>query len=62
MISSDDEVSESTNTGQKRKKGVVNEDKYKRNVVKKAKIKGVEHVNWSGKLVPAKQPGSTTCG
>lgn len=38
----------------KRKKGVVNRDSYKRNVIKKAKLQGVEHINYCGKVVPAK--------
>ena len=53
-MSSDEEIIDDPKP--KRKKGVVNEDKYKRNVIKTAKLRGEEHVNWSGKLVPAKQP------
>lgn len=37
-----------------RKKGVVNTEKYKRNIIKKAKLRGEQHINYSGKLVPAK--------
>lgn len=57
-MSSDEENVEQ----RKRKKGVVNTDKYKRNAIKKAKITGAEHINWAGRLIPAKQPGSTSCG
>lgn len=44
---------------QKRKKGVLNTEGYKRNLIKTAKLKGDEHVNWAGKTVEEKQPGST---
>lgn len=50
------------NQTQKRKKGVLNTEGYKRNVIKTAKLKGDEHVNWAGKTIKAKQPGSTNCG
>lgn len=57
MSSSDDEMPEV----RKRKKGIINADKYKRNIIKKAKILGTEHINWKGKMVPAQQPGSNNC-
>lgn len=38
----------------KRKKGVVNSDKYKRNIIKKARIRGEQYKNYSGDIVPAK--------
>ncbi|XP_046662908.1 uncharacterized protein LOC124355798 [Homalodisca vitripennis] len=41
--------------------GVKNEEKYRRNVIKKSKVEGKEHVNWKGKTVPAKNPGSNVC-
>lgn len=56
-MSSDEENVEQ----RKRKEGVVNADKYKRNAIKKAKITGAKHINWAGRI-PAKQPGSTSCG
>lgn len=45
----------------KRRKGIRNEEKYVRNVIRKAKIAGEEHKNWTGKTVPAKQPGLNAC-
>lgn len=41
----------------RRKRGVVNEAGYKRNKIKVAKVKGLEHVNYSGKIIPAKTVG-----
>ncbi|RZF36951.1 hypothetical protein LSTR_LSTR004639 [Laodelphax striatellus] len=46
----------------KRKKGVLNMASYKRNIIKTAKVRGDEHVNWAGRTTKAKQPGSTNCG
>jgi hypothetical protein len=37
-----------------KKKGVSNNDKYKRNIIKQAKIEGKKHTNWIGKIVAAK--------
>lgn len=45
----------------KRRKGVRNDEKYRRNIIKKSKVAGEEHVNWAGKTVPAKKPGSNFC-
>lgn len=56
MSSSEDE-----GTVVKKRKGVVNQEMYRRNVIKKAKVSGKEHVNWAGKTVPAKTPGSNDC-
>lgn len=38
----------------KRKKGVSNSDKYKRNIIKQATIEGKKLTNWIGKIVAAK--------
>jgi len=35
----------------KRKKGVINNAKYNRNIIKQAKVQGKEHTNWVGKIV-----------
>lgn len=43
--------------GTKKRKGVVNKDVYKRNVIKKAKIYGLPHVNHRGKEVAARETG-----
>lgn len=56
MSSSENEIM----VNSKRKKGVINSDNYKRNKIKKAKLMGIEHVNWAGNLVPSKLP-STGC-
>ncbi|KAG8292790.1 hypothetical protein J6590_031769 [Homalodisca vitripennis] len=53
--------SEEEGQSNKRRKGVKNEEKYRRNVIKKSKVEGKEHVNWKGKTVPAKNPGSNVC-
>lgn len=46
----------------KRKRGVVNEDKYKRNVVRKARVKGEEYTNYKGNLVSGKSiPDELVC-
>jgi len=43
----------------KRKKGVSNNnDKYKRNIIKQAKIEGKKHTNWIGKIVAAENDHS----
>lgn len=53
--------SEEEGSVNKRRKGVRNDEKYKRNIVKKSTISGQEHVNWVGKTVPAEIPGSNVC-
>jgi len=42
----------------KEKKGVSNSDKYKRNIIKRAKIEGKKHTNWIGKIVAANNDSS----
>lgn len=44
---------------QKRKKGFVNRETYKKNIIKQAKICGKEHTNWVGQLVAVKNDPST---
>lgn len=46
--------SESTldNSPKKRKKGVKDPHSYKANVIKRARVKGMEYVNWKGNTVP----------
>lgn len=56
MNSSDEEV-----LVNKRRKGFRNDEKYRRNVIKKSKVAGQEHINWAGKTVPAKKPPSNFC-
>jgi hypothetical protein len=41
----------------RRRKGVTNEDEYKREKIKKAKVKGLQHINHQGRNVPAKKQG-----
>lgn len=41
----------------KRKKGILNTDSYKSNVVKRAKVKGIQHVNHVGKSLNARITG-----
>lgn len=50
------------NHTRKRKKGILNTEGYKRNIIKLAKVKGDEHVNWTGRTIQAKKPGPTNCG
>lgn len=38
----------------KRKRDVVNKDTYKRNIIRKARVKGEEYTNYKGDLVSAK--------
>ena len=38
-----------TNVNAKRKKGLINSNKYKRYVIKNAKLRGEEHSNWKVK-------------
>lgn len=33
-------------------------DSYKRNTIRRAKVKGLEHVNWKGRTVPARTTGA----
>jgi len=44
----------------KRKKGVINYDKYKRNIIKNAKVRGESCINYAGKEIHEKVP-ATTC-
>ena len=44
----------------KRKKGVINYDKYKRNIIKNARVRGESYINYPGKEVQKKLP-ATTC-
>lgn len=37
-----------------RKRGIRNPDDYKRNIIKKARVKGTPYTNWSGNLVSAR--------
>lgn len=41
----------------KRRRGVRNDDKYKLNVIKKARLKGREYMNHANKLVAEKKQG-----
>lgn len=41
----------------KKRKGAVNSDLYKRNVIKKARLTGTEYVNYAGKTVAARTTG-----
>lgn len=58
MSESEEEIQTESN---KRKKGIVRGDSYRRNIIKKAKVKGQGYVNWAGKSVEGKTPGSTNC-
>lgn len=40
---------------------VRNEDNYKRNAIKKAKVKGKAHTNYKGRIVPQKEPKQELC-
>jgi hypothetical protein len=56
MADSDDS-SVSSVENKRRRKGVVNKDEYKREKIKKAKVKGLQHINHQGRNVPAKKQG-----
>lgn len=43
------------------RRGIRNEASYRRNVIKKSKVSGKELVNWVGKTISAKKPGSNFC-
>lgn len=49
--------SESENS-EPQKKRQKNPDTYKRNVIKFAKVKGLQHFNWKESIVPARKTGS----
>ena len=40
----------------KRRRGVVHEEKYKRNIIRNARPKGLQYVSYKGKEVPSKAP------
>lgn len=40
----------------KRRRGVVHEEKYKRNIIRNARLKGLQYVSYQGKEVPSKAP------
>jgi len=44
----------------KRKKGVINSEKYKRNIIKNAKVRGESYINYAGKEIHEKLP-ATIC-
>jgi hypothetical protein len=50
---------ESENTVRESKKRTNNSSNYKRNVIKKAKLQGIDHINHVGKSVPAKKTGES---
>nr|XP_047127160.1 uncharacterized protein LOC124808091 [Hydra vulgaris] len=52
---------EDENLLKRRKKEVVNSERYKRNVIKKAKVSGKEDINMVGKTIPDKKPASNVC-
>jgi hypothetical protein len=52
-----DSMSVSDAEVKRRRKGVVNKDEYKREKIKKAKLKGLQHINHKGRNVPAKKQG-----
>ena len=35
-----------------------NEEKFRRNVIRTSKVRGVEHINWKGHLVPSRSTGA----
>lgn len=49
---SDSEVSDSGSANKRKKKGL-----SKSETIKKAKVKGTSHVNYAGKVVPARKTG-----
>lgn len=40
----------------KRRRGVVHEEKYQRNIIRNARLKGLQYVSYKGKEVPSKAP------
>ncbi|XP_046673727.1 uncharacterized protein LOC124362896 [Homalodisca vitripennis] len=48
-----------TSQQKKRKKGVINKDDYKSEVIKKARISGSAYTSYSGKSVPERAPGNS---
>lgn len=56
MDSESDEINENENV-RKRKIGVTDPDAYKQNMIKRSKVKGLEHVNYAGKTVKARTTG-----
>ncbi|KAL1489921.1 hypothetical protein ABEB36_013847 [Hypothenemus hampei] len=60
MSSSDSEIE--NEIPKKRKKGVTRSENYKRNIIKNAKLCGLEHVNYAGKIIAGKAvPGNNCC-
>lgn len=55
---SESEESIGNETVRKRKRGIVNSDFYKQNVIKKCKVKGLEHVNHVGKTIKIRSTGA----
>lgn len=45
------------NVPQKRKRGIRRPEKYKRNKIRNAKVKGTEHTKWKGNVVQVRQTG-----
>ena len=48
-------------TTKKRRKGIRNDDLYKRNMIPKARVKGTEYTSYKNKAIPAKTLGVVNC-
>jgi len=54
---SSESASETESVPKKRKRGVRRDDNYKRNTIKRCRVKGLQYVGYSGKLVEQKAAG-----
>lgn len=54
---SEDGVSDVDELPKKRRKGVRNDEKYRKNVIKKARVEGSEYINHRGRAVLARKQG-----
>ncbi|KAG8326914.1 hypothetical protein J6590_031265 [Homalodisca vitripennis] len=62
MMESDTDQGLEIPLSKKRKWGVHNNDKYKRNIIKKARLSGEPYRNYKGAEVPGKVLGKNSCG
>lgn len=56
-MSDEDGVSD-VETPKKRRKGVRNDENYKKNVIKKSRVEGSEYVNYKGRTILARKQGA----
>lgn len=58
FIESEDDRASVDEIPKKRRKGIRNDEHYKKNVIKKCRVKGAQYVNHRGRTVLARKQGA----